>query len=353
MLDKLKQVEERFEETERLLSDPSIGSNPKEMQRLGKLRAELEPVVTVFRDYRSATEQLNEAKSLLDDPEMRPMAEEEIGSQREKMEELEGKLRAMLLPKDPNDDKNVVIEIRAGVGGEEAALFAANLFKMYSRYAERNGWKWELIEFEESAMGGASQITLGIEGKGAYSQLKHEMGVHRVQRVPATESSGRLHTSAASVVVLPEAEEVDININPDDLDWESFRASSAGGQHMQKNETAIRVVHRPTGIVVQCQDERSQAQNKYKAMKVLRAKLYERELHAQLAETAAARKTAVRSGDRSEKIRTYNWPQNRVTDHRIKLDINNLSGILDGDIQVFADALIADEQARLLAADDT
>lgn len=339
-------------EAERSLSDPETASNPKELQRWGKIRSDLEPVVFAYREYRRASEELDEAKLMVDDPEMRDMALEEVARQREKIEELEAKLKAMLLPKDPNDDKNVIIEIRAGVGGEEAALFASDMLKMYSRYAERKGWKSELVEYEESGHGGANRITFNIDGKGAYSQLKHECGVHRVQRVPATESSGRLHTSAATVVVMPEADEVDIDIKPDDLDWDSFRASSAGGQHMQKNETAVRLVHKPTGIVVQCQDERSQAQNKYKALKVLRAKLYEKELEAQLAEAVKSRKAAFSTGDRSEKIRTYNWPQNRVTDHRVNLTINNLSGIMDGDMQAFCDALIADEQARRMAADD-
>jgi peptide chain release factor 1 len=350
VLEKLKQVEERYEEAERLLSDPAVASDPKELQRLGKIRAELQDVVGVYRAYREAHEQLAEARALVDDPEMRDMALDEMDRLRAEIAAYEDKLRVMLLPKDPNDEKNVVIEIRAGVGGEEAALFARDLYTMYARFAERKGWKTELVDYEDSDMGGASLITFNIEGKGAYSQLKHESGVHRVQRVPATESSGRIHTSAASVVVIPEADEVDVEINPADIEWESFRASSAGGQHMQKNETAVRLVHKPSGIVVQCQDERSQAQNKYKAMKVLRAKLYERELAAQTASADASRKAAIGTGDRSDKIRTYNYPQNRVTDHRINLTITNLSGIMDGDIQALCDALIADHQAKLLAA---
>jgi peptide chain release factor 1 len=277
---------------------------------------------------------------------------DEVAALRERIDALDAELRKMLLPKDPNDDKNVVIEIRGGVGGEEAALFARDLYGMYCRFAERRQWKYELDDYEESGVGGYSRVVFTIEGRGAYSQLKHENGVHRVQRVPVTESSGRIHTSAASVVVMPEAEDVDVDINPADLEWDSFRASSAGGQHMQKNETAVRLVHKPSGIVVQCQDERSQAQNKYKALKVLRAKLYERQLEAQTAELTANRKVAIGSGDRSAKIRTYNFPENRVTDHRIGLTVHNLQGMLDGDIQEFCDALIADEQARLLSGQE-
>jgi peptide chain release factor 1 len=352
MLERLKQVEERFEEAERQLADPAVASNPKELERLGKLRAELEPLVSVYREYKDATRQLTEARALVEDPEMREMAVDEVNRLRRIVDELEERLRVMLLPKDPNDERNVVIEIRAGVGGEEAALFARDLYVMYTRYAERKGWKSELAEYEEAEMGGASKITFNIEGRGAYSQLKHESGVHRVQRVPVTESSGRLHTSAASVVVMPEADEVEIEIKPEDISFETFRASTAGGQHMQKNDTAVRLTHKATRIVVQCQDERSQAQNKFKAMRVLRAKLYERELAARTERESASRKSAYRTGDRSEKIRTYNWPQSRVTDHRVGLTIGNLQGVMDGEIQPFCDALIADEQSKLLARDD-
>lgn len=348
MLSRLEEVEKRFEQIEQALADPQVASDPKELQRLGKAHAELEPIVQAFREYKTTLRRIEEAEALLDDPEMHDLAQEELNTLKELREQQEHQLRLMLLPKDPNDERNVLLEIRAGTGGEEAALFAAELARMYMRYAERRGWKYEVLDVQETGIGGYKEIVMLIEGKGAYSALKYESGVHRVQRVPVTESSGRIHTSAATVAVLPEAEEVEVEINPEDLEIDTFRAGSAGGQHMQKNETAVRILHKPTGIVVTCQDERSQLQNREKAMRMLRTRLYDLQRQQMEAERTATRKSQVGTGDRSEKIRTYNYPQGRVTDHRIGLTIYNLQEILDGDIQPFVDALIAEDQARKL-----
>lgn len=349
MLDKLDEIEKRFQGIEDAYIDPEIVMNPGEMQRLGKARAELEPIVTVIRDYKKALEELKQAEEMLDDPEMKEMAQEELPSLKTAIAGYEEQLKLMLVPKDPLDDKSVVIEIRPAAGGDEAALFANELFRMYARYAERRKWKFEVVEHEESGIGGAARVVFTIDAPGAYSQLKHESGVHRVQRVPATESSGRIHTSTVTVAVLPEAEEVDVDIRADDIEVSTFCSSSAGGQHMQKNETAIRIIHKPTGTVVTCQDERSQAQNKLKAMTVLRSKIYQLELDRLASERAGLRKGQIGSGDRSEKIRTYNFPQSRITDHRIKLDVHNTVTFMDGDIQPMIDGLIQDEQARRLA----
>lgn len=352
MLDKLQDIEARFDEVERDYNDPAKVSDNREMQRLGKLRAELEPIVATIRDYRRARQDHAEAEEMLSDPEMKELAQEEIEASKQRMMELEDRLKAMLVPKDPLDEKDVIVEIRPAAGGDEAALFANELFRMYSRYAERKRWKVEIVEHEESGIGGLSRVVFNIHGHGAYSQLKHESGVHRVQRVPATESSGRLHTSTATVAVLPEAEDVDVEIDPKDLEVSTFCSSSAGGQHMQKNETAIRIVHRPTGIVVTCQDERSQQQNRLKAMAVLRAK-YAQLLREQAdAERAGLRKGQIGSGDRSEKIRTYHFQQGRITDHRIGKDVFNVQVFMDGDLQGMIDGLIQDEQARKLAEAD-
>jgi peptide chain release factor 1 len=349
MIEKLEEIEKRFEQIDREYSDAAMAGSGQEMQRLGKARAELEPVVEFTREYRKVLNELAEAEEMLNDPEMRELAQAELEPLRAKIVDLELKLKGMLVPKDPNDDKSVIVEIRPAAGGDEAGLFAAELFRMYTRYAERRKWKYDVVEMQEAGIGGMSKVVFSIDAKGAYSQLKHESGVHRVQRVPATESSGRIHTSTVTVAVLPEVEEVDVDIKADDLEISTFNSSSAGGQHMQKNETAIRIVHKPSGVVVTCQDERSQQQNKLKAMAVLRAKIYEAEQEKINQVRAADRKGQVGSGDRSEKIRTYNFPQSRITDHRIKMDVHNTITFMDGDIQEMIDGLIQDEQARKLA----
>lgn len=329
--------------------DPDVSSNPSELKSLGKTRSDLEPVVETIREYKSVLQQIEEAEEMVGDSEMKEFALEELDRLRPLVPGLEERLKLQLLPKDPNDDKSVIIEIRPAAGGDEAGLFAAELFRMYTRYAERNNWKYDVIEFEETGIGGASRVTFTIDKEGAFSQLKHESGVHRVQRVPATETGGRIHTSTATVAVMPEAEEAEIDIKTDDIEISTFRSSSAGGQHMQKNETAIRIVHKPSGIVVTCQDERSQQQNKLRAMSVLRAKLYEAEQERIASERGELRRGQIGSGDRSEKIRTYNFPQDRLTDHRIGLTLHSLPLIMDGDMQKVIDALVQEHQARLLA----
>lgn len=350
MLDKLEEIERRFDGVEADYNNPDIVVNPRELQRLGKLRAELDPIVTVTREYRKAICDLEDAEELLSDPEMRELAQAEIEPLRAKIAELEGQLKMMLVPKDPNDEKPVIIEIRPAAGGDEAGLFAAELFRMYLRYSERQRWKTEIVEHDENGIGGINRVVFNVNAPGAYSQLKYESGVHRVQRVPATETQGRIHTSTVTVAVLPEAEEVDLHVDPKELEISTFCSSSAGGQHMQKNETAIRIIHRPTGLVSTCQDERSQAQNKIKAMNVLRAKLLQMRQDEADAERAGLRKGQIGSGDRSEKIRTYNFPQQRITDHRIGRDQHNLHAFIDGDIQDMLSALATDEQAKKLAA---
>lgn len=348
MLDKLLDIEKRFESIEEQLLDPEIGSNPRELQRLGKARSELDPIVEAIRSYRKATLDLSEANTLLEDPELKELAQDELPRLKTEIERLEQELKAMLVPKDPNDAKPVIVEIRPAAGGDEAGLFATELFRMYQRYCERRRWKLEVIDHEETGLGATSRVVFNINAVGAFSQLKFESGVHRVQRVPATESGGRIHTSTVTVAVLPEAEEVDVDIKADDLEISTFCSSSAGGQHMQKNETAIRIIHKPTGIVVTCQDERSQAQNKLKALTVLRAKVYQLEQERLEAERGALRKGQVGSGDRSEKIRTYNFPQSRITDHRIGFSAHNMIAFMDGDIQAMIDGLIQDDIAKKL-----
>jgi peptide chain release factor 1 len=350
MLEKLEEIEQRFQNIEDQLQDPNIVTNPSELQRLGKARAELEDIVPIIRSYRKALDDLADSEAMLSDPEMKEMAWEDVVRLKAEIPGYEDQLKAMLVPKDPKDEKSVIIEIRPAAGGDEAALFANELYRMYTRYAERRKWKFEVIEFEESGIGGANRVVFTIDAKGAFSQLKHESGVHRVQRVPKTESGGRIHTSTVTVAVLPEAEEVDVHIKADDIEVSTFCSSSAGGQHMQKNETAIRIIHKPTGIVVTCQDERSQQQNKLKAMAVLRAKFLQYEQEKYDAERSGMRKGQIGSGDRSEKIRTYNFPQSRITDHRIGMDAHNTVTFMDGDIQDMLDALSQDEQARKLAA---
>jgi peptide chain release factor 1 len=352
MLDKLQEIERKFDGVEADYQNPQVVSNPKEMQRLGKLRSELEPVVLTSREYRRALCELEEAQEMLDDPEMKELALGEIDSLRAKIVELEAQLKSMLVPKDPWDDKNVIVEIRPAAGGDEAGLFASELMRMYLRYAERKRWKTEIVDHEDSGIGGLARAVFNIQAEGAYSQLKHESGVHRVQRVPATENQGRIHTSTVTVAVLPEAEEVDFQIDPKDLEISTFCSSSAGGQHMQKNETAIRIIHKPTGLVSTCQDERSQLQNKIKAMNVLRAKLLQFEEEKAAAERQGLRKGQVGTGDRSEKIRTYNFPQSRISDHRIGYQVNNVQAFMDGDLQPLIDALVQNEQAQKLADQD-
>ncbi len=352
MLAKLEDIEKRFNGVEADFMDPAIVSNPKEAQRLGKLRAELEPIVGVIRDYRKTLGDLRGAEELLEDPDMREMAQDEIAPLRSRASAIEEQLKMMLVAKDPADDKPVIVEIRPAAGGDEAGLFASELFRMYLRYAERRRWKAEVIDLEESGIGGVTKVVFKIDAIGAYSQLKFESGVHRVQRVPATETQGRIHTSTATVAVLPEADEVDVKIDPKELEISTFCSSSAGGQHMQKNETAIRIIHKPTGLVSTCQDERSQAQNKIKAMDVLVAKLFAMKQEEAHSERAGIRKGQIGSGDRSEKIRTYHFPESRITDHRIKVTEHNVQAFMDGDIQGMIDALVQDEQARKLAEDE-
>ena len=350
MLDKLQEIEKKFEGVEADLNNPATFSNPRELQRLGKLRSDLEPIVTVIRDYRKTLDEISDTQELTSDPEMREIAHAELEILKARVPGIEAQLKTMLVAKDPLDDKAVIVEIRPAAGGDEAALFAAELFRMYLRYAERRRWKTEVVDHEESGIGGVDKVVFKVDAVGAYSQLKFESGVHRVQRVPATESQGRIHTSTATVAVLPEAEEVDLHIDPKDLEITTFCSSSAGGQHMQKNETAIRIIHRPSGLVSTCQDERSQAQNKLKAMAVLRAKLYQAEQDRLAAERAGMRKGQIGNGDRSEKIRTYHFPESRITDHRIKMTAHNTTAFMDGDIQTMIDGLVQDEQARKLAA---
>ncbi|HSI73080.1 MAG TPA: peptide chain release factor 1 [Fimbriimonas sp.] len=352
MLDKLREIEARFEGVEADYNNPAVVTNPKELQRLGKLRSDLEPIVTTIREYRKTLGEQEQAQELLEDPEMKDMALVELEGTRAKASELEQRLKLMLVPKDPYDDKPVIIEIRPAAGGDEAGLFANELFRMYLRYCERKKWKTEIIDHEESGIGGVSRVVFKVDAQGAFSQLKFESGVHRVQRVPATESQGRIHTSTVTVAVLPEAEEVELHIDAKELEISTFCSSSAGGQHMQKNETAIRIIHKPTGLVSTCQDERSQAQNKLKAMAVLRSKLLQMKQEEQHAEISGIRKGQVGSGERAEKIRTYNFPESRITDHRIKVTIHNLSAFLEGDMQDMIDALVQDDQARRLAEEE-
>ena len=349
LLDKLAFTENKYEELSVKISDPSIMANQSEWRKLCKEHAELETLVTVYREYKKVVEDLAANKEMLSeesDKEMREMLSEEISMLSEKESELENKIQIMLLPKDPNDDKNVFVEIRAGAGGEEAALFAANLFRMYTRYAENNRWTVELMSTNETGIGGFKEAVFMIKGNGAYSKLKYESGVHRVQRVPDTESSGRIHTSTATVAVLPEVDDVEVEINDKDIKFDVFRASGNGGQCVNTTDSAVRLTHLPTGIVISCQDEKSQLKNKEKAMKVLRARLFELAEAERAAGIAEDRKSQVGTGDRSERIRTYNYPQGRVTDHRIGLTLYKLESFLDGDIDEVINALITADQAE-------
>ncbi len=353
-INKLIEIKNKYDEINRKLSDPEITADQNKLIELSKSRSELEGVVETFNDYQSAVEGIKEYEDIIktgDDEELIEMAKDEIEDLKSRKEMLEDKIKFLLIPKDPNDDKNVIMEIRQGTGGEEAALFVADLMRMYTRYIELKGWKYELIDVSESSgVGGIKEVVMSITGKRVYGDLKFESGVHRVQRVPLTEGSGRVHTSASSVAVLPEVEDVDVGIDPGDLRIDVYRSGGAGGQNVNKVETAIRITHIPTGIVVQCQDERSQLKNRQKALKVLKARLYDLRMSEQTSEIAAQRKQMVKSGDRSDKIRTYNFPQNRVTDHRIGLTLYNLANIMEGDLFELIEKLKLADRAEKLKA---
>ncbi len=358
MIDKLKSVNDRYEELSEKLCDPSVVSSPEKYTSVMKEYKTVEPLALKYREYKSLLQQKQETEEMLEesgsDPEMKEMLLEEKSRLTRRLEELQEEIKILLLPKDPNDERNVILEIRGGAGGEEAALFAGVLLRMYSMYSVRQGYRTELLNSNPTELGGYKEVCVMINGEGAYSRLKFESGVHRVQRVPETETQGRIHTSTVTVAVLPEAEDVEVNIDPADLRIDTFRSSGAGGQHINKTESAIRITHIPTGLVVECQDERSQYKNKDKAMKVLRSRLYEAELERQQNDVARQRHSQVGTGDRSERIRTYNYPQGRVTDHRIGLTLYKIDDILNGDIDEIIDALIAaDRAARLSGAEDT
>jgi peptide chain release factor 1 len=350
MFQKLDEVENRYQELERLLADSKVLANPKEMQRLARERAEISKLVETYRVYKKVSEEIQESRDLLleSDEEMRELAKSELQSLKERQAALEQEIKVLLLPHDPRDEKNVFLEIRAGTGGEEAALFVADLFRMYAKYAEVSHWRVEVMSQNPTGLGGFKEIIALIEGKGVYSRLKYESGVHRVQRVPVTESSGRIHTSAVTVAVLPEADEVEIEINPNDLRIDVYRSSGPGGQSVNTTDSAVRITHIPTGMVVTCQDEKSQHKNKAKALKVLRARLLDQLIEEQRSEISEERRSQVGSGDRSERVRTYNFPQNRVTDHRLGLTLHRLDSVLEGDLSALIDALNTHFQAETL-----
>ena len=350
MLDKLAAVEARYSQIEARLAAPETYDDPAAVARLNKEQNELSPVVETYRSYLAARERLAQAEELLSDPEMRELAQEELLQTNAELERLEGQLQLLLLPKDPNDNKNVIVEIRAGVGGEEAALFAHSLFRMYSMYADARRWRVEVDSVNETELGGVKEICFTIEGDGAWSRLKFESGVHRVQRVPETESGGRIHTSTATVAVLPEVDEVDFELNPADIEMQVFRSSGAGGQHINKTSSAVRLIHKPTGTVVECQQERSQFQNRDRAMQILRSRLYEEKVREQEEAVTAERRSQVGTGMRNERIRTYNFPQGRLTDHRIGLTLYRLESVMDGDLDEIIDALVTADQAERLRA---
>ncbi len=352
MFDRLEDTLLHFEEVLSLLSEPDVASDPKRFQALMKEQSDLAPVVEAYKEYKKCKQDIEDSLAMLQeesDEEMRELLKEELSDSKTRVEELENQLKILLLPKDPNDDKNVIVEIRAGAGGDEAALFAAEIYRMYVHYAESRRWKVETMDVEEIGIGGMKYVSFMVTGQGAYSVLKYESGVHRVQRVPETESGGRIHTSTITVAIMPEAEEVDVEIDMNDCKFDVFRASGNGGQCVNTTDSAVRLTHIPTGIVISCQDEKSQLKNKDKALKVLRAKLYDMECQKAHDAEAEARRSQVGTGDRSEKIRTYNFPQGRVTDHRIRLTLYRLDSIMNGDIQEIIDALIAADQAAKLA----
>lgn len=352
MFDRLKDIEKQYEEIQRSMAEPDIVNDTEKYLRLLKEQGELEPVVNCYRKYRAAVDAEKESLELLDsekDPEMAALAKEELSTAKEDQAALTKELQILLLPKDENDDRNIIMEIRGGAGGEEVASFAGELYRMYMSYAERRGYKTELMSVNETGLGGMKEVVFAVNGKGAFSRLKYEAGVHRVQRVPVTESGGRIHTSTATVAVMPEAEDVDVEINPADVKMEVFRSSGAGGQHINKTSSAVRLIHMPTGLVAECQEERSQLQNREKAMRLLRARLYEIEYTKKHEQEASEKRSQVGTGDRSEKIRTYNFPQGRVTDHRIGLTLYSIDKVMNGDLDLVLDPLISADQAAKLA----
>ena len=352
MFDKLEDLLVRFEEVLNELGEPGVTDNQERFQKLMKEQSELQPIVDAYKEYKDNKETIQDSLSMLEeekDEEMREMLKEELSDAKKRVEELEKELKILLLPKDPNDSKNVIVEIRAGAGGDEAALFAAEIYRMYVKYAESRRWKTEMMSLNENGIGGFKEVTFMIQGQGAYSRLKYESGVHRVQRVPETESGGRIHTSTCTVAIMPEAEEIDFHLDMNDCKFDVFRASGNGGQCVNTTDSAVRLTHIPPGIVISCQDEKSQLKNKDKALKILRSRLYEMELAKRHDAEAEERKSQIGTGDRSEKIRTYNFPQGRVTDHRIKLTLHQIDAVLNGDLDLVIDPLIAADQAAKLA----
>jgi peptide chain release factor 1 len=353
LLEKLAGIETRYEELNTLTSDPAVLGDYNRLREVGQERTNLQPIVEAYREYRDALRHLDDARLMVAneaDADMAAMAQEEVANLEEQISRMETNLKLLLVPTDPRDDRNVIVEIRAGTGGDEAGIFAADLYRMYTRYAENHNWKAEVLSSSETGVGGFKEVIFMVKGKGAYSRMKYESGVHRVQRVPVTESQGRIHTSTATVAVLPEVDEVEVDIPDKDIEIDVYKSQGAGGQNVQKNSTAVRIHHLPTGIIVQCQDERSQLQNRLRAMSILRARLYEMEQEKQNSEQTATRRSQVGSGERSEKIRTYNFPQSRVSDHRINLTSYRLDGILNGDLDEFIDELTTHDQAEKLQA---